>query len=353
MEGINIVLRILWTGGVTRIALEEARNIPGSKLIVYRRARTNYDLSNVNLQVLFEGEKPNPIFWLITSIYAGQRGREATVDLDRVIKARDLIRGPALFHDQFGGLTGYLRWRKYGEDYAVYIHETSLDNEGFKWVLPKLLEKEILSHSKLILTNSKWNAEILSSNGFRAEVVYPGCYPVEKINIDREKIVLAVSLWDEWRRPQIYGEIAKRIKGKLIMAGSWARRDTMEAFMRQYKDVIVTGPISEEELNKLYERAAVLIRFGFHERGPGMGVLEAMAHGVPVIVNDGLGSKELIDGNGFVVRDWEEAVDRINEILEDERMRKDMSLRSWEIAKKLSWKNHAQRVKELIEEKLS
>ena len=164
MEGINIVLRILWTGGVTRVALEEARNIPGSKLIAYRRARTNYDLTNVDLQVLFEGNKPNPLFRLITSVYAGHRGSEATVDLDRVIKAKDLIKGPSLFHDQFAGLTGYLRWRKYGEDYAVYIHETSLDNEGVKWALPKLLEREVLKHSKLILTNSRWNAEILFSH---------------------------------------------------------------------------------------------------------------------------------------------------------------------------------------------
>ena len=154
MEGINIVLRILWTGGVTRVALEEARNIPGSKLIAYRRARTNYDLSNVDLQVLFEGDKPNPLFKLITSIYAGHRGSEATVDLDRIIKARDLIKGLSLFHDQFAGLTGYLRWRKYGEGYAVYIHETSLDNEGVKGALPKLLEREVLKYSKLILTSS-------------------------------------------------------------------------------------------------------------------------------------------------------------------------------------------------------
>lgn len=164
--------------GVTRVALEEARNIPGSKLIVYRKARTYYDLSNVNLQVLFEG-KSKAIYRFITSIYAGHRGEEATVDLDRIIKAKDLIKGPSLFHDQFAGLTGYLRWRKYKEDYAVYIHETSLDSQGIKWALPRYLEKKILSHSKLIITNSKWNAQILSSHGFKSEVVYPGCYPKE------------------------------------------------------------------------------------------------------------------------------------------------------------------------------
>ena len=121
MEGINIVLRILWTGGVTRVALEEARNIPGSKLIAYRRARTNYDLSNVDLQVLFEGDRPNPLFRFITSVYAKQRGSEATVDLDRIIRARDLIKGPSLFHDQFVGIGCYQANKKLGLPYSVFI----------------------------------------------------------------------------------------------------------------------------------------------------------------------------------------------------------------------------------------
>ncbi|QXJ34952.1 glycosyltransferase family 4 protein [Saccharolobus shibatae] len=350
-EKINIVLRILWKGGVTRVAVEEARNMK-STLVVYRHAGTQYDLSNVDLKVLFAGE-PKWIFKVLTSIYASHRGEEATVDLDRIIKASDIIKGPTLFHDQFAGITGYLRKIKHGEDYAVYIHETSLDSKGIKWALPRIMERKILEKSKLIVTNSKWNREILASKGFNAEVVYPGCYPKEKINLERQKIVLAVSVWDSGRRPEIYGEISKKIKGKLVMAGYWTRQDTLNEFMRKYKDVIITGPISESKLQELYDNASVLIRFGFNEKGPGMGVLEAMGVGMPVIVNEGLGSKELIKDNGYVVKDWEEAVDRINEILEDESLRRKMSINSWEIAKELSWKNHAIKIRELMEKKLN
>jgi len=344
---MNIVLRILWKGGVTRVALEEARNIP-AKLIVYRKGETYYDLTGVDYEILFEGGSKK-IFTFLTSLYARHRGSEATVDLDRIIKAKDLIKGKTLFHDQFAGLTGYLRKRDHGEDYAVYIHETSLDNQGVKWFLPKQLEKAVLSKSKLIITNSYWNKRILQDHGFSSEVVYPGCYPKEKINLERDKLVLTVSLWDKGRRPEVYGEIAKRIKGKLIMAGSWVDKITMEEFKRNYPEVIVTGPLPESELQSLYDKASVLVRFGYHEKGPGMGVLEAMASGMPVIVNDGLGSKELIKDNGFVVKDEMESVDKINEILEDEKLRREFSLNSWEIAKTLHWKNHAEKVKELME----
>ena len=79
------------------------------------------------------------------------------------------------------------------------------------------------------------------------------------------------------------------------MAGHWARKDTMDEFMSKYGQYVeVTGKISEKELNELYSKASVLVRFGFDERDPGMGVLKAMGYGVPVIVNQGLGSKELI-----------------------------------------------------------
>ncbi|QXJ29301.1 hypothetical protein J5U23_02170 [Saccharolobus shibatae B12] len=66
---INIVLRILWSGGVTRVALEEARNM-NAKLGVYRNAGTKYDLSKVNLQVLFEKNNSKSIYKSLTSIYA-------------------------------------------------------------------------------------------------------------------------------------------------------------------------------------------------------------------------------------------------------------------------------------------
>jgi glycosyltransferase involved in cell wall biosynthesis len=94
----------------------------------------------------------------------------------------------------------------------------------------------------------------------------------------------------------------------------------------------------------------VLVRFGFNERGPGAGVLEAMGFGVPVVVNDGLGSKELIvqGENGFVVRDVEEAAERINEVLEDPAKRAKMGLSAWETSKSLSWDNHARKVMEIM-----
>ncbi|BFI73745.1 glycosyl transferase [Nanoarchaeota archaeon] len=347
---MNIAVRLLWNSGVPKVAVEEAR-LTRYKLYIYRDAGRNYDLSNINYEILRKRNEKSiftPIFSFLTSLYAKHRGKDATIDIDLIIKAAKIIKGFTLFHDQFAGITGYIRKKLYKEKYAIYLHETSLTN-NIKYFLVKNIEKKVLDNAEFIVTNSYWNKNILKEFGYESEVIYPGCYPVEKLDYEREKIVLAVSTWDSGRKPELYGEIAKRIDAKFILAGHWAREDTKNEFIRKYgKYVEVTGKISEEELNKLYDKASVLIRFGFNERGPGMGVIEALGHGLPVIVNNGLGSKELIkDGyNGYIINDIDEAVEKINKILDNP---KKYIENAYNTGKELSWYNHAKKLKELME----
>jgi len=117
----------------------------------------------------------------------------------------------------------------------------------------------------------------------------------------------------------------------------------MARFAREYPEVEVTGRLSEDALRDLYSRASALVRFGFNERGPGMGVLEAMGYGAVPVVNDGLGSKELVENgvDGFVVRDYEEAAQAISDLLEDEPRRRAMSLAAWEKSRRFTWDAHA------------
>ncbi|AWR94078.1 glycosyltransferase family 4 protein [Acidianus brierleyi] len=347
---MNIAVRLLWNSAVPKMAIEEAR-LTKYKLFIYRDAGGNYDLNGVDYEILRrKGERGflTPLFSYLTSLYASHRGKDATIDLDLIVHATRIIKGFTLFHDQFAGITGYLRKIFYDEDYAIYLHETSLTIKGLKYLLPRQLEKKILDHSKVIITNSYWNKQVLEEKGYKSEVIYPGCYPANKISYNRDKIVLSVSTWDSGRKPELYGEIAKKINGKFIMAGSWARKDTMDDFIARYgKYVEVTGKVSEEKLIELYSKASVLVRFGFNERGPGMGVLEAMGYGVPVVVNEGLGSKELIKQgeNGYVVKDENEAIDRINQILENPYQ---LSKNAWETAKSLSWENHSKKLIEIL-----
>ncbi len=153
----SIAVRLLYNSGVPRIAIEEARNL-NVPLYIYRDASGIYDLSNITYKILRKKNEKSiftPIFTFITSLYASNRGKDATVDLDLIIKAAKIIKGPALFHDQFAGITGYIRKLYYGEDYALYIHETALPLKEFKRLFTNFVEKQVLKKSKVIITNSE------------------------------------------------------------------------------------------------------------------------------------------------------------------------------------------------------
>ncbi len=230
MRTLTVVDRVLWNGGVARMAVEEARRL--GKLFVLRESFHDYNLNDIEVKIIRKGHsRLTPLFWWITSLYAKNRGKEATVDLDLILTKWRVIEPPALYHDQFAGIMGYLNKIFRGQDYALYIHETNLRLDGVKWFLPKILDKEVVSKAKVVFTNSKYNQHVLKEHGFSSVVVYPGCYPIEQLGNDRYPIVLAVSMWDQWRKPWWYGEVAKRLrKGKLIMAGSWAVKEEMGGF---------------------------------------------------------------------------------------------------------------------------
>ena len=50
-----------------------------------------------------------------------------------------------------------------------------------------------------------------------------------------------------------------------------------------------------------YLQNSIFLSF-LHYEGMSNSILEAMACGLPIIINDTGGSKELIDGNGFVIK---------------------------------------------------
>lgn len=348
---LTIVLRVLWNGGVARMAVEEARRL--GKLLVLRESFHDYYLKDVDVEVVRRGHgKLTPLFWAVASIYAKDRGKEATVDLDLLLTKWREIEPPALYHDQFAGIMGYLNKVFRGQDYALYIHETNLRSNGVKFLFPRMLDKEVISKAKVVFTNSKYNQQVLKEHGFSSVVVYPGCYPVEQLGNEREPIILAVSMWDKGRKPWWYGEVAKRLRGgKLVMAGSWAVPEEMEKFKRDYPDAIVTGRLKEEELRELYAKASIILRFGFNELGPGMGVIEGICNGLIPVVNNGIGSKELItnDVNGYVVRDYEEAAEKINYLFENQERLTKMREELISLSKELSWDNHAKKIREELE----
>ena len=363
----TVAVRLLWPG-TGRMAIEQARRLP-ARLVVYRESSQPlpYSLEGFPVSVLQpKGARGmlSPLFEKVTMMYFSGRGADATIDLDLIARASGTVRGPALFHDQFGALTGWLRRCRTSEPYATYLHETALGggpsvravSSSFLTRALRGYDRTVLRGSGLVLTNSRQNQQVLEGSGIPSSVLYPGCNPLATLPEAREPLVLATAVWDRTRNMEFYVELARRTRARVVLAGAWGRSDEMQEFRSRYRpDVEVTGPLSEAALDEISRKASVYVRFGFGERGPGQGGIQAMAFGIPVVTNRGLAMSELVDDgqDGFIVESVDEAADRVRELLTDPERHRRMSVAAWEKSKTLSWQSHADRLRALMEDSLS
>lgn len=114
------------------------------------------------------------------------------------------------------------------------------------------------------------------------------------------------------------------------------------------KDVIFTGFVNERELVTLYKNAYIFIMPSLEE-GFGIPVLEAMACGCPVIASNA-GSLPEIGGNSamyFNPKDENNMFDVIASVLEDKKLRKQLSEKGEKRFKEFSWKQMAKQTLEI------
>lgn len=360
---ICILVRVLWPGGVQRLAFAEAEGLTklGNDVdLIFIRGTEKYAYSaDINYKVLYKNDINKRIlgriFRKITLHYAPQRGEDATVDMDLIYKTEHNLQKKYDIIYYFDPLTAFFQTynkKKYGNKTAVLIHEVGSLNE------PKLstfLLNRAIKNSDIVLTNTKENLDLLMMKfGIKnAYEVYPGLVLHNDIpDFDsRENIAVSVTMWDFGRKPEILLQIAKKLKyGKIVIAGSWADNKSLEDFKKRViaggltNKLSITGGIEETDLVNLYKRAKVSIRFGYNEKGPGMGSLESMAWGIPLIINNGIGIKEIVRDNlnGYIVEenDYETIANLIDELFNRKDKWSEISKNNIILAKGLSWDNH-------------
>ena len=359
---ICIVVRILWPGGVQRIAFAEANGLTklgnNVDLIFVRESGKYHYVENINYKVLYQNNINNRIlgriFRKITLHYMPQRGEDATVDLDLIYKTEHNLKNRydiIYYFDEFSAFFQKYSKKKYGNKTAVLIHEVKLFDQS---KLAKFVQKRAIKNSDVVLTNTKENLDLLIKYGLKnAYEVYPGLILHNDIPTfdSRENIAISVTMWDFGRKPEILLKIAKKLKyGKIVIAGSWADDKYFESFKKMVSDenlndkVIVTGPIKETDLANLYKKAKAYIRFGYDEKGPGMGSLESISWGIPLIINNGIGIKEMAKNNinGYIVNeeDYESIANLILKLFNNKDIWSKINKNNVKLANDLAWDNH-------------
>ena len=122
---------------------------------------------------------------------------------------------------------------------------------------------------------------------------------------------------------------------KLVVVGDGPY---LEEMRRRCPDAEFTGFLDGEGLSRAYASADV---FAFPSTTDTFGnvVLEAMSSGLPVVVTDKMGPKEMVsDGeNGFVTRSTEQFHEKLATLIADDGLRKTMGRSAREYALSRSW----------------
>lgn len=114
-------------------------------------------------------------------------------------------------------------------------------------------------------------------------------------------------------------------------------------------DIVLTGYVSEEKKEGLYEEADLFVFPSFSE-GFGMPVLEAMSYGVPVICSNTSSLPEISGDSVLMVDPYsvENMAEALEKISGDDINRESMVNKGFENIKRFSWKKCAKETMEVI-----
>lgn len=207
--------------------------------------------------------------------------------------------------------------------------------------------RDAAARSDLIIAVSRFTASqiesLLKVEPSRIRTVHHGVRP-SFISEKKENIVLCVGAIQ--RRKNI-ARLAKAFEGlpdswRLALAGAAdgygaaeELRAVEESPARSRIDVL--GYVSSEELDALYRRSSIFA-FPSLDEGFGMPILEAMAHGVPVLTSHCSAMPE-VAGDAALLVDPLNMRDGLVRLAADESMRDDLARRGLERIKQFTWES--------------
>jgi glycosyltransferase involved in cell wall biosynthesis len=138
----------------------------------------------------------------------------------------------------------------------------------------------------------------------------------------------------------------------LTLVGGGDLRNELEELAKKNKvEINFIGEVGHNKIVNYLQNADIFILPSLNE-GMSNSILEAMACGLPIITTDTGGSKELIDGNGFIIK--KRSASSIKKVLEkylkSRQLIRKQGRKSRVIAEYLSWKNVASNYKRIYDQ---
>jgi len=236
-----------------------------------------------------------------------------------------------------------------------------------RYILPQTLKK-----TDIVITDSynskKDIVKLLDFPEEKVEVVYLGVdeifKPIEvsenflkKYNIVGPYILYVGTLEPRKNVPTLLKAFYKlkkkyNIPHNLVIIGKigWKYQEIFRILkeLKLQKYVILTGYVPRVDLPKFYSSADIFVYPSIYE-GFGLPPLEAMACGCPVVTTNVSSLPEVVGDAGIMVSpyDVEMLATAIYNVLTDDSLRKTLSIKGLNRAKKFSWKKTAEKTLEI------
>jgi L-malate glycosyltransferase len=288
-------------------------------------------------------KKKNIHFWTMKEIF--EWSYKAYFLTSKLIKKNNY----SLCHCWFGWPCGFIAYLN-KIPYIVALRGSDVPGynprlKNLDKIIFKPLSKLIWSNAKAVICNSKKLKELaLETKKLKIDIIYNGVDTKEfKPKKKNNKILTLISTGRliERKGYQYLIPALKSLNVKLQLIGDGDYLFKLKK-LDLGKNVEFIGSIKHSEIKRYLQNADIFVLPSLNE-GMSNSILEAMACGLPIITTDVGGSRELINGNGFIVKqkNSNELRDTINKYLKNPKLIKKHSEKSRKLVEKMSWNNVA------------
>ncbi len=260
------------------------------------------------------------------------------------------LASPVLFH----ALNQRVDWRPapvvISTFHDLFVMSAEYSTREFRLRFTKQAQRAA-QNSDLLIAVSRYTAnqveELLHIPAARIRVVPHGVHQLSlDLPIQRENVILFVGALQLRKNVIRLVEAFERAylpDWKLILAGAPGGYGSAEIAERitnsRYRDKIeVTGYVAREQLEELYLRASVFA-FPSLDEGFGIPVLEAMAHGVPVLTSDRPALSEIAGHAAILTNPFEvdSIAGQLRKLMQDSALRKELQEKGMMQARQFTW----------------
>lgn len=170
-----------------------------------------------------------------------------------------------------------------------------------------------------IVACSKSEKEAIEEQGIKnVTFINNGIKPLQvekKINTSNKITIISVGRLFIQKNPKLFNDIALEFINNPNIQFIWCGDGELKLELTS-PNIKCTGWIKRKELENYLANADIYLSTSLWEGLP-LSVLEAMSIGLPVVLSDCVGNRDLVENNGFLYKNKKEAINSINRLIEN------------------------------------